>query len=82
MCSPSLRICEKNEYNTAIFQLLEDALNDPAHPLHEKAIANNPFILISDEVYEAELKAEPELPLPVKPIETGTWDFRPKQLSQ
>jgi len=67
MCSPTLRVCEKNAYNTALFQLLEDALNDPAHPLHKKAMENYPFIEIKD-VPTTPVKLN-SVPMETKPIE-------------
>lgn len=44
MCSPSLRICERNQLNSAIFALTDDALNDENHPLHEKAVCSYDFV--------------------------------------
>lgn len=44
MCSPSLRICERNKLNSAIFALTDDALNDENHPLHEKAVYSYNFV--------------------------------------
>jgi len=44
MCSPSLRICERNNFNKAIFALTDDALNDENHPLHEMAVCNYNFV--------------------------------------
>lgn len=44
MCSPTLRICERNKFNSAIFALTDDALNDENHPLHDKAICSYDFV--------------------------------------
>lgn len=57
MCSPTLRICERNSLNSAIFELIEKALNDENHPLHEKAICSYNFVDIPALVPTSEIVA-------------------------
>lgn len=84
MCSPTLRVCERNSFNESMFQLLEDALNDPAHPLHKKAVANTSFFMeIKDEPLGEMLKAEPvqlsgqPIKLDFVPLRTEPYNLKP-----